>query len=62
MEFWKEVRRLVLTNELSQRAACEKYSLGWRHTKGLPEVPSPLYYRGHVYLGHVDIHAEGYER
>jgi outer membrane protein assembly factor BamB len=22
----------------------------WRHTKGLPEVPSPLYYRGHLYL------------
>jgi outer membrane protein assembly factor BamB len=22
----------------------------WRHKKGLPEVPSPLYYRGHVYL------------
>jgi outer membrane protein assembly factor BamB len=22
----------------------------WRHTKGLPEVPSPLYYRGYVYL------------
>lgn len=31
MEFWKEVRRLVLTNELSKRGACEKYSLGW-HT------------------------------
>ena len=25
MEFWKEVRREVLTNELSQRAACEKF-------------------------------------
>ena len=23
MEFWKEVRRQVLTNELSRRAACE---------------------------------------
>jgi hypothetical protein len=31
MEFWKEVRRLVLTNELSKRGACEKYGLGW-HT------------------------------
>lgn len=31
MEFWKEVRRLVLTNELSKRGACAKYSLGW-HT------------------------------
>jgi transposase len=31
MEFWKEVRRLVLTNALSKRAACTKYGLGW-HT------------------------------
>ena len=31
MEFWKEVRRQVLTKELSQRAACKKYGLGW-HT------------------------------
>src|SRR4029079_10602267 len=33
MELWKEVRRLVLTNELSQRAACEKYNLGWHTLK-----------------------------
>lgn len=33
MEFWKEVRRQVLTNELSQRAACEKYKLGWHTLK-----------------------------
>jgi transposase len=31
MELWTEVRRLVLTNELSKRAACKKYGLGW-HT------------------------------
>lgn len=31
MEFWKEVRRQVLTGELSRRAACKKYGLGW-HT------------------------------
>jgi len=31
MEFWKEVRRQVLTNELSKRGACKKYGLGW-HT------------------------------
>ena len=31
MEFWNEIRRQVLTNELSRRAACQKYSLGW-HT------------------------------
>jgi len=33
MEFWKEVRRRVLTNELSKRAACKEYNLGW-HTLG----------------------------
>jgi hypothetical protein len=26
---WKEVRRQVLTNELSQRAVCETFRLGW---------------------------------
>jgi hypothetical protein len=31
MEFWTEVRRQVLTNELSRRGACAKYGLGW-HT------------------------------
>ena len=31
MEFWKEVRRRVLTDELSKRAACKEYGLGW-HT------------------------------
>lgn len=25
-------------------------SKAWRHSNGLPEVPSPLYYRGNVYL------------
>jgi len=29
MEFWTEVRRLVLTNQLSKRAARDKYNLGW---------------------------------
>ena len=33
MEFWKEVRREVLTNGLSQRAACQKYGLGWHTLK-----------------------------
>ncbi len=31
MEFWKEVRRRVLTDKLSKRAACKEYGLGW-HT------------------------------
>jgi len=31
MEFWKDVRRQVLTGELSKRGACQQYGLGW-HT------------------------------
>ena len=31
MQFWTEVRRRVLTNELSKRAACVEYNLSW-HT------------------------------
>jgi transposase len=31
MEVWTEIRRRVLTKELSKRAACKKYDLGW-HT------------------------------
>ena len=31
MEFWTEVRRRVLTGELSKRAACREYELSW-HT------------------------------
>ncbi len=29
MEFWTEVRRRVLTDELSKRAACREYELSW---------------------------------
>lgn len=45
MEFWKEVRRQVLTNELSQRAACEKYKLGWHTLKKILAHSEPLGYR-----------------
>ena len=31
MEFWTELRRRVLTDELSKRAACREYELSW-HT------------------------------
>ena len=30
MEFWSEVRREVLTGELSKRAACRKFSINFR--------------------------------
>lgn len=44
MEFWKEVRREVLTNELSRRAACRKYGLGWHTlTKILAHAEPPGY-------------------
>jgi len=29
MELWTEIRRRVLTKELSQRAACKEYEVGW---------------------------------
>jgi transposase len=45
MEFWKEIRRLVLTKELSQRAACEKYQLGWHTLKKILAHPAPPGYQ-----------------
>src|SRR3569832_56065 len=45
MEFWKEVRREVLTNELSQRAACQNYGLGWHTLKKILTHPEPPGYR-----------------
>jgi transposase len=45
MEFWEEVRRQVLTSELSQRAACEKYALGWHTLKKILAHEEPPGYR-----------------
>jgi transposase len=45
MEFWKEVRRQVLTNELSKRAACTKYNLGWHTLKKILAHAEPPGYR-----------------
>jgi transposase len=45
MEFWKEVRRQVLTNELSQRAALQKYGLGWHTLKKILAHAEPPGYR-----------------
>ena len=44
-EFWKEVRRQVLTNELSQRAAMQKYGLGWHTLKKILAHAEPPGYR-----------------
>jgi transposase len=45
MEFWKEVRRLVLTGQLSQRAACAKFGLGWHTLKKILAHSEPPGYR-----------------
>jgi transposase len=46
MEIWTEVRRRVLTGELSKRAACKEYGLHWRTLeKMLSHVEPPGYRR-----------------
>ena len=45
MEFWKEVRRQVLTNELSQRAAIKKYGMGWHTLKKILAHTEPPGYQ-----------------
>lgn len=45
MEIWKEVRREVLTGQLSQRAACRKYGLGWHTLKKILAHEAPPGYR-----------------
>src|SRR5688572_31751254 len=45
MELWTEVRRRVLTKELSQRAACKKYGLGWHTLKKILAHAEPPGYR-----------------
>jgi transposase len=45
MEFWKNVRCEVLTGELSQRAACRKYGLGWHTLKKILAHDAPPGYR-----------------
>jgi transposase len=45
MELWTEVRRRVLTKELSQRAACKEYGLGWHTLKKILAHDEPPGYR-----------------
>ena len=45
MEFWKELRRQVLTKELSQRAAIQKYGVGWHTLKKILTHAEPPGYR-----------------
>jgi hypothetical protein len=45
MEFWRDVRRRVLTGELSRRAACRKCGLGWHTLKKILSHEEPPGYR-----------------
>jgi len=45
MELWSEVRRLVLTGELSKRQACQKYSLHWDTLQKILRHEEPPGYR-----------------
>jgi transposase len=45
MEFWKEVRRRVLTGEISRRAACVEYHLGWKTLEKILTHAEPPGYR-----------------
>jgi transposase len=45
MEFWKEVRRRVLTQQLSRRAACREYELGWHTLQKILVHEEPPGYR-----------------
>ena len=45
MELWTEIRRRVLTGELSKRAACREYELHWDTLKKILEHVEPPGYR-----------------
>ena len=45
MELWTEVRRRVLTGELSKRAACQQYDLHWRTLDKILKHSEPPGYR-----------------
>ncbi len=45
MQVWKEIRRQVLTGELSQRAAIRQYGLGWHTLKKILAHAEPPGYR-----------------
>jgi len=45
MEFWTEVRRRVLTKQLSKQAACREYELSWHTLKKILTHPEPPGYR-----------------
>jgi hypothetical protein len=47
MEFWSEIRRRVLTGEMSKREACQEYEIHWKTlVKILTQDEPPGYRRG----------------
>ena len=45
MDRWVEIRRRVLTKELSKRAACEEYDLAWRTLQRILKHEEPAGYQ-----------------
>ena len=45
MEVWTEIRRRVLTGELSKRAACREYEIHWGTLKKILEHAEPPGYQ-----------------
>ncbi len=45
METWVEIRRRVLTGEMSKRAACREYHLDWKILKRILEHEEPTEYQ-----------------
>ena len=45
MNEWSEIRRRVLTEEISKREACREYELGWHTLKKILEHETPPGYR-----------------
>ena len=62
MDQWSEIRRRVLTKELSKRQACEKYQIHWKTLVKMLRYAEPPGYRRQQtrpkptldpYLGHI---------
>src|SRR6185312_7182283 len=45
MERWVEIRRRVLTQELSKRGACREYNIDWRTLRRILEHAEPPGYQ-----------------
>ena len=45
MDQWVEIRRRVLTREISKRAACKQYQIEWRTLQRILKYEEPAGYR-----------------